>query len=91
MPISTLGVWYFCVIRRSGSNWQFFVNMVGSSIYTISVNPTNYAAPITIGVDNYSSGLYRQYFSGVIKDFQIFKKALTQDQIGALMDETFIY
>jgi hypothetical protein len=84
---TTVG-WYYIVLVKSGSTITFYINLIydGSIALTDSIN--NYVGPMTIGSDAYTP---EHYTNGSIKDFMIFKKALTLDQIGALMDETYIY
>jgi hypothetical protein len=84
-----IGIWYYIAIIRSGSTYLMY--LYGSSQPTTILtawNGTNLlAAPFEIG--GLSGGI--NFINGSIKDLMIFKKALTIGQIGALMDETFIY
>lgn len=81
--------WYHIAVVRNGSVFTVYLNLVsdstGSSAATV-INPT------AVALGCRPSGTPDQFMIGNIKDAQIFNGvALSVDQIGALMDETFIY
>jgi hypothetical protein len=78
--------WYFITIVRTGTTYKLYVNGIFITSVTNSVTLAN-NANIILGT-NISNN---EFLSGNLKDFMIFKKALTLDQIGALMDETYMY
>ena len=85
--IPTAGSWYYITIQRSGSSCIMYINCVSQTVTTtaaFTTVATNVASTLNIG------GLNSVYNYGNIKELQIFAKALTVDQIGALMEETYI-
>lgn len=89
----TAGTWIHISVVRSGSAFMFYVNggivsITTSTAIGSSILP-NIPQPLNIG--HLFDGTTHRYTNANIKDLMIFKKALSVDQIGALMDETFIY
>jgi hypothetical protein len=83
------GTWYYYItVERLGSDCIIYINNVSQTVTTtvaFTEVATNISSTLNIG------GLNSIYNLGHIKDLQIFTKALTQDQIGSLMAETYIY
>jgi len=79
---------YFVTVVRSGSNLYIYINSILDSTFVISGTIVNTSTSFCIGRSG-DTTLY--YMIGNIKDLMIFKKALTQDQIGSIMAETYIY
>lgn len=80
--------WYHIVVERSGTSCIMYINGVAQTVTettAFSATATDIAAVLSIG--KIDTG----YQTGNVKDLQIFTKALTTDQIGALFQETFIY
>ncbi|MFA5760445.1 MAG: LamG domain-containing protein [Dehalococcoidales bacterium] len=82
------GTWYYITVERLGSDCIIYINNVSQTVTTtvaFTEVATDIASTLNIG------GLNSIYSLGNIKDLQIFTKALTQDQIGSLIAETYIY
>ena len=80
--------WYHIVVQRSGSSCIMYINSVAQTVTqttAFSATATDIAAVLSIG--KIDTG----YQAGNVKDLQIFTKALTMDQIAAIMAETYIY
>lgn len=85
-----IDTWYHITIQRSGSSCIIFVNGIPKSVTvdTAFTGTTTIVGSLEIGRYHVTS----VYANGNIKDLMIFKgKALTQDQIAAIMKETYIY
>jgi hypothetical protein len=81
--------WYHVTFVRSGSTGLIYFNGIKQTVTTdaaFDTSVTTIAANLLIGGFNNASTS-----NGNIKDLMIFKRALTLDQIWALMDDTFIY
>jgi len=82
------GTWYHIAVQRSGSTCLMCINLVSQTVTVttaFTAVDTNVAATLNIG------GLNSVYNLGNFKDIQLFRKALTLDQLGALMNGTYIY
>ena len=81
--------WYYIVCTRSNTGVKTIY--VNGSLYSSgsdnNINIDNSSYPLTIGVSGVG---YTDYVNGIIKDLMIFRQALSQDQIAALMAETYI-
>jgi hypothetical protein len=85
--IPVANTWYYITVERSGSSCLMYINGVSQTVTVLNAFTavaTNIASVVGIGKAN------TVYQEGNIKDLMIFKKALTQDQIAALMNETYI-
>lgn len=81
--------WYHIAVVRNGSAFTVYLNCVSDSTGTSSATIIN---PTSIAIGCRPTGTPDQYQLGCIKDLQLFAgKALTQDQIAAIMQETYIY
>jgi hypothetical protein len=81
--------WYDIAIVRNGSAFTVYLNLVSDSTGSSSASIIN---PTAIGIGCRPGSTPDQYQLGNIKDLQLFAgRALTVDQIGTIMDETFIY
>ena len=85
--ITSANTWYHIAIVRSGNLCLIYINAVSQSVtITTAFNGTTaIGAVMSIGKIN------TVYHTGNIKDLHIFKRALSQDQIAKLMDDTFVY
>lgn len=86
-------IWYHIVIKRQNGTVYFYVNglQVHSFSDTTYLGSNSTLVPInTIGY-RHDDTTHIEWFNGNIKDLMIFKKALTVDQIGAIIDETYIF
>lgn len=80
---------YHISYTKSASSLKLYLNGLLIDELATKLTIPNWSAPLLIGANNHTTP--NSWFNGNIKDLMIFKKALTQDQIGALMNETFIY
>jgi hypothetical protein len=82
------GTWYHIAVQRSGSTCLMCINLVSQTVTVataFTAVDTNVAATLNIG------GLNSVFNLGNFKDIQLFRKALSVDQIGQIMTETYIY
>lgn len=80
----TLNSWYHVVISKSGSSCLMYINGIFQTVSSLNTWSGTFDFNIVLQIGAGSMGY--------IKDLMIFKgKALTQDQIAALMAETYIY
>lgn len=81
--------WYFITVVRSGTSCLMYIDGSSKTVTTstaFSTTGTDISATLNFGKYNTT------YMPGNLKDMQIFKgRALTQDQIAAIMKETYIY
>ena len=80
--------WHFLIIRRNETTWDMIIDLEIVATVTNSVSMFDMTTPLYIGYDAYYTP---RPMIGNIKDLMIFKQALTQDQIAAIMAETYIY
>lgn len=80
--------WHHLAIVRNGSSFTMYIDGDSVATATTSLSFIDTATPVYIGYDAYYTP---RPMIGNIKDLMIFKQALTQDQIAAIMAETYIY
>jgi hypothetical protein len=89
--VLTNGAWNHVILVVRNGSIEFYCNAVRCPITTSNM-PANwsYNAVSSLYIGNSRSNV-SELMDGCIKDAMIFKKALTQDQIAAIMKETYIY
>jgi hypothetical protein len=79
--------WTHCAVTVAPTKATFYVNGVATSVNTVNHAPANWNNVIHLGGDDPASWSGRQ-MNGALDDVMMFSRALNDEQVAALMEQT---
>ena len=80
----TDGKWHHVICMRVGNELRTYINGVLKAKGTGTVKEASDTTPFLIGCMSTPEGGYKAYYTGLIDDFVVYKRALTDDEISLL-------